>query len=77
MDLDNISDVETLRNIAKKHMVKMKKDTYATNGTGFLFKEGHWYEIDQDEYGVTVYSDDYSSECSFIYSEAENYLFKK
>ena len=42
MDLDNINDIEVLRDLAKKNRVKMKKDAYANDGTNYLFKENHW-----------------------------------
>lgn len=32
----------------------MKKDSHATDGTGFIFKEGLWYIVEQDQYGITV-----------------------
>ena len=43
MDLDNITDIELLRSIAKSYMIQMKKDTNANDGTDYIFKEGYWY----------------------------------
>lgn len=40
MDLDNINDVELLRNLVKRNMIQMKKDCCATDGTDFTFKKG-------------------------------------
>ena len=37
MDLDNITDIEALRNIAKSYMVQMKRDTEANDGTDYIF----------------------------------------
>lgn len=77
MDLDNINDVEVLRNLAKRNMVQMKKDCYATDGTGFIFKKGHWYFVEQDEYGVTIYTEDSSSMVFLNYDEADRFLISK
>lgn len=77
MDLDNINDIEVLRDLAKKNRVKMKKDAYANDGTNYLFKENHWYYIEQDQFLATIYSDDFKSECCFSYDDANRYLFKQ
>ena len=77
MDLDNINDIEVLRDLAKKNMVKMKKDAHANDGTSYLFKENHWYYVEQDQFSVTIYSDDFKSECCFSYDDANRYLFKQ
>lgn len=74
MDLDNITDIELLRNLAKRNMVQMKKDCRATDGTDFVFKEGLWYFVDQDQYDVTIYKEDFSSIACLTYGEAEEYL---
>lgn len=37
MDLDNMTNVEVLRNIAKSYMVQMKRDTDANDGTDYIF----------------------------------------
>ena len=63
-----------LRELMKKHMVKMKKDAYANDGTSYIFKENHWYNIGQDQFSVTIYSDDFKSGCCFTYDEAKQYL---
>lgn len=39
MDLDNINDIELLRNIAKSYMIQMKKDTNANDGTDIYLKK--------------------------------------
>ena len=74
MDLDNINDVEILRELVKRHMIQMKKDSFANDGTDFVFKKGYWYYIEQDQHSVTIYSDDYASSVCFNYDEAERYL---
>lgn len=74
MDLDNITDIELLRNLVKRNMVQMKKDCRATDGTDFIFKKGLWYFVDQDQYDVTMYTEDFSSMACLTYDEAEEYL---
>lgn len=37
MNIDNIMDIEILRDTAKYGRVKMKKDCYSTDGYGFIF----------------------------------------
>lgn len=78
MDLDNTQDIELLRIICKKYMIKMKKayvyqDPF--DDFEYIFKKGFWYPFEQDSYGVTLYSGD---ECeikeTFSYSGAEEYF---
>lgn len=76
MDLDNIDDIDLLRQLAKANRVKMKKDSYATDGTDFIFKEGLWYIVEQDQYGITVYSEDMESMMFLNYDEADRFLCK-
>ena len=77
MDLDNITDIEVLRNIAKSYMVQMKRDTEANDGTDYIFKKGCWYFLNQDETGITVYIEGSSHACFLDYDEADNFLVKK
>lgn len=74
MDLDNITDIELLRNLVKRNMVQMKKDCRATDETDFIFKEGLWYFFDQDQYDVTIHTEDFSATACLSYDEAEEYL---
>ena len=73
MDLDNINDIEVLRSALKNFCVKMKQDAKSIN-CGYTFKKGFWYFVEQDEYGVSVYSDDYEYSAYFYYKEASKYL---
>lgn len=73
MDLDNINDIELLRNVAKESRIKMKEDTDSDYGV-YTFKKGRWYYCEQDEYYVTIYSDDYKYTRMFTYKEADKYL---
>ena len=68
MDLDNINDIEELRKIAKKGRVQLKFDIDE------IFKKGFWYLVEQDYFGVTIFSDDYAHEKFFTYEEAEKCL---
>jgi len=76
MDIDNIDDIELLKNLAKANRVKMKKDSHATDGTGFIFKEGLWYIVEQDQYGITVYSENMESMMFLNYEEADRFLYQ-
>ena len=76
MDLDNITDIEVLRNALKKHMVKVKKDFYSEDGTRYLFKKDHWYNLSQDEFDVTIFSDNGESYCMFSYDTTKDYLYE-
>ena len=74
MDIDNITDIELLRKMAKSNRVQMKKDSYATDGTGFVFKENLWYIEEQDQYGITVYSEDMESMMFLNYDETDRFI---
>ena len=74
MDLDNINDIELLKQLAKANRVKMKRDSSATDGTDFIFKEGLWYIVEQDQYGITVYSEDMESMMFLNYDEVDRFL---
>lgn len=76
MDIDNIMDIEVLREAAKYGRAKMKKDCYSTDGHEFIFKKDMWYHVNQDEFGVTITSNDGDSWCDLTYEEAERYLYR-
>ena len=73
MDLDNINDVEVLREAAKSGRAKLKKDVVSNNGD-YIFKKGFWYYVDQDDYEVSIVSEDFIYSASFTYGEALEYL---
>ncbi len=77
MDLDNINDIELLRNLVKRNMVQMKKDCYATDGTDFTFKKDLWYFVEHDQNGVTIYTEDSASMAYLNYDEADRFLISK
>lgn len=76
MDIDNITDIELLRKLAKVNRVRMKKDSNATDGTDFIFKEGLWYIAEQDQFGITIYSEDMESMIFLNYFEADRFLYE-
>ena len=69
MDLDNITDIEVLRKELKEYMVKIK----ASIEDNKSFKVGHWYDLSQDEYYVTIY-DGNGGYYTMSYTEAEKIL---
>ena len=73
MDLDNINDIEVLREAAKECRVKIKEDV-KDDLDAYTFKKGCWYVVEQDEYYVTIYSNDYKYTRMFTYKEASEYL---
>lgn len=75
MDLDNITDIEVLRNIAKKYMVKVKVNILSDNGI-CIFRAGHWYDFEQSDFDITIFSDDGQSHYSFSYEKAGEYLYE-
>lgn len=77
MDLDNINDIDVLRNLVKRNMVQIKKDLKATDGTDYVFKQGLWYFVDQDEDTITIYTEDCSSAAFLMYDEADRFLVVK
>lgn len=77
MNLDNITDIEILKNTLKKHMVKIKKTRCSEDGTMYMFKKNHWYDVEQGENYITIYSDDGKSYCIFTYDNADEYLYVK
>ena len=76
MDIDNITDIELLRKMAKENRVKMKIDSNATDGTDFVFKENLWYIAEQDQYGITIYSEDMESMMFLNYEEADRFIYE-
>ena len=44
------------------------------DGTGFVFKENLWYIAEQDQYGITVYSEDMESMMFLNYDEADRFI---
>ena len=68
MDLDNINNIEVLRKIAKNGRAQLKYDIDE------IFRKGFWYLVEQDYFGVTIFSDDYQYEKTFTYEEAEKCL---
>jgi hypothetical protein len=74
MKIDEIMDIEILRNLAKENRVKVKKDVYLDDNT-YLFKEGEYYCFEQDQNYVALFPEEES--CSVLgltYDEVKIYL---
>ena len=75
MDLDNINDIEVLREAAKSGRARLLKSISA-DGSEFIFREGLWYLIEQDEEGVTMYSEHYIHSRTIPYRLADEYFIR-
>ena len=73
MDLDHINDIEVLREAAKECRVKIKED-FLDGLEVYTFEKGYWYVVEQNQYYVTIYSNDYQYTRIFTYKEASKYL---
>ncbi len=71
MDLDNITDIETLRNICKRNMVCLSKTIETPM---YTFKKGEWYFYIQEGNGVHLYFNNTTPELFLTYEEAERCL---
>lgn len=71
MKIDEIQDIEVLRNELKKHMIKCVEDFTTLNykNKEVHFKAGEYYYVNQDsDYGADIY--DYSQNVdAFVESE--------
>lgn len=74
MNIDNITDIEVLRNLAKSFMVCAAKDFSADFGEDFMFKKGEYYPCEQDQNYIHVFSDDYMCSALLTYDEANDFL---
>ena len=70
MDLDNITDIEELREICKHNMVKIKETIYTPTST---YEKGKWYYLIQDDEEIFIYLDPRCG-LNLTYEEAEKYL---
>ena len=73
MDLDNIDDIEILREAAKRGRVKLKKDVISNDGV-YIFRKGQWYYMEQDRNGVYIFSEQYDYSADLTYETARRYL---
>lgn len=71
MNLDKINDIEILRNLLKKTMVRLKEDIETPNK---IYHKGEWYFYTQDDDGVFLYWDDPTLGLLFSYDEADKYI---
>ena len=74
MDLDNINNIEVLRELAKSTRAKVKENISAYNGN-YIFKKGFWYIVEQDEWYVYLFSEDYAHTVALTYKEEDKYLY--
>lgn len=75
MRIDEITDLEKLRKLAKLGRAKFKKDCNASDGSNFIFKAGEWYAISQSKYGLTLYSEEEpESTVDLSYEDGQIYL---
>ena len=72
MKLDEITDIEILRNELKEHMAKCKND-YVENNV-ILLNKGEYYDVDQDQDYVYIYTDNCDKMITFSYKDAKIYL---
>lgn len=54
MDIDKINDIDLLKDLLKKHMVRMKKTIETPT---HIYKKDEYYFFYQDDNGVFIYSD--------------------
>ena len=73
MDLDNITDIEVLREAAKHGRARLLKTIGAEKGD-FIFKEGLWYLVEPDSEGVIMYSEHYIFRRIIPYEIADEYF---
>ena len=73
MDLDNINDIEVLREAAKYSRVQLKKDVVSDDGD-YTFQKGFWYFVEQDRNGVYIFTDKCTHSAEFTYETAREYL---
>lgn len=73
MDLDNINDIELLRELAKIGRVQLAKNVNADNGN-YTFKEGYWYLMSQGENAVYLFSEGHKYRATLTYKAARECL---
>lgn len=72
MNIDNINDIETLRDLLKTQMVQLKEDTATPTR---LYHAGEWFFFTQDDDGIFIYDNDPDLGLWFTYDEAEIALY--
>jgi hypothetical protein len=74
MNLDNITDINFLKDKLKGFMAKVKVDI--DNEMGYVFKQEEYYFLEQDQDCIQLFSDDYEHSCYLTYDEASKHLYK-
>lgn len=67
MDIDKINDMDLLKDLLKKHMVRMQKTIETPT---HIFKKDEYYFFYQDEDGVFIYYDTPTTGLQLSYDEA-------
>lgn len=77
MDLNNINDIEVLREAAKAGRVQLKKniDILSKAGNKYTFKKDYWYLMEQEEFYIHIFTDDFTAEEYLTYEEADEYFY--
>ncbi|WP_297419205.1 hypothetical protein [Clostridium sp.] len=72
MKLDEIIDIEVLKNKLKGRMTKCKKNYKKDNI--LILNKGEYYDVEQDQDYIYIYPDDSDEIIIFTYEEAIEYL---
>jgi hypothetical protein len=67
MDIDKINDIDLLKDLLKKNMVRLKKTIETPT---HIYKKDEYYFLIQDDYGVFIYLDTPTVGLSLSYDEA-------
>ena len=73
MDIDNIDDIELLRQIARHGKVKLKQSV--ANQSGYVFNIGNYYPAIQYPDHIELFSYDYNNKLSLKYRPARKYIY--
>ena len=72
MNIDNINDIETLRNLLKSQMVQLKEDI---NTPTRIYHAGEWFFfIQDDDGGIFIHDNNPNIGLWLTYDEAEEYI---
>lgn len=70
MDIDNIKDINALRDLLKSHMIQLTETIETPTRT---YNKGEWFFYSQDEDGVWLYDKSYVVGLQLTYDEADKY----
>ena len=75
MDIDNINDIEVLRDVAKYG--KLKTKCAIANHRGYIFNANEYYEALQYPDHIELLSDDFQTSISLSFRSAKQCLYWK